>query len=218
MPIPAPYPYQWPQAVIFDWDNTLVDTLQACHEAYNQTRVAFNHPPEPLEVFYNNPHASLRDSFPKIFGPHAMVAEDFFCKVLLEIHESHLRPLPGAEKLLQMLVGRGLFLGVVSNKNGDILRKEIASLGWESYFSTAVGARDTEADKPSPIPLYAALRESKVSPGHDVWFVGDAEIDMLCAQNAGCVPVSMGLLANLKDAPVVSARDCLGLVNILLKI
>jgi phosphoglycolate phosphatase len=34
-----------------------------------------------------------------------------------------------------------------------------------------------------------ALEGSGIASGQEVWFVGDTEIDMLCACTTGCVPV-----------------------------
>jgi phosphoglycolate phosphatase len=34
-----------------------------------------------------------------------------------------------------------------------------------------------------------ALAGSGIAPGRAVWFAGDADIDMECAANSGCIPV-----------------------------
>ena len=44
-------------------------------------------------------------------------------------------------------------------------------------------------DKPAVAPVEMALAGSGVSRGADVWFVGDTDIDMICAVNAGCTPI-----------------------------
>jgi len=49
-------------------------------------------------------------------------------------------------------------------------------------------ARTTETGaQPAFRPL--ALSQGAISPGADVWFVGDADIDMECAQNSGITPI-----------------------------
>ena len=45
------------------------------------------------------------------------------------------------------------------------------------------------ADKPAVAPVEMALAGSGVARGPDVWFVGDTDIDMTCAVNAGCYTV-----------------------------
>jgi phosphoglycolate phosphatase len=34
-----------------------------------------------------------------------------------------------------------------------------------------------------------ALEGGPVAPGPDVWFVGDTDLDMICARDCGCVPL-----------------------------
>jgi phosphoglycolate phosphatase len=87
---------------------------------------------------------------------------------------------------------------VVSNKRGVTLRKEARHLGWDSLFRSLVGATDAPRDKPAPDPVYLALERAGPPAAGEVWFVGDTDIDMLCAVRAGCVPV---LLREAPPAP-----------------
>jgi phosphoglycolate phosphatase len=52
-----------------------------------------------------------------------------------------------------------------------------------------VGANDAPHDKPAVEAVDLALEGSGLTRGEAVWFVGDTDIDMLCAQRAGCLPV-----------------------------
>lgn len=180
-----------PVALVFDWDNTLVDSWVCIQEAYNRTFRHFGLPEWTMEETQVNVAKSLRDSFPELFGDRWLEAMDVFYRSFEDIHLSHLRPLAGADDMLRELAGRGLFLAVVSNKRGAFLRKEAEVLGWSGLFGALVGATDADADKPAAAPVMLALRPSGLSPGPDVWFVGDAPIDMHCATNAGCLPVLM---------------------------
>jgi phosphoglycolate phosphatase len=80
-------------------------------------------------------------------------------------------------------------LAVVSNKTGNYLRREAQHLKWDSLFHRVVGATDCARDKPSPEPVHKALEGSGITPGADVWFVGDTDIDLECAHNSGCAAV-----------------------------
>jgi Predicted phosphatases len=178
-----------PRAVIFDWDNTLVDSWVCIRETYNMTFRHFGMPEWDMAATRLNVAASLRDSFPQMFGERWLEAREVFSKSFEAIHLDHLRPLPGAEDLLRGLRAEGIYLGVVSNKRGGFLRKEAAVLGWADLFGALVGANDAEADKPSPAPVRMALAGSGIAPGADVWFAGDSHIDLHCAVASGCVPV-----------------------------
>ena len=110
-------------------------------------------------------------------------------------HLKKLRERPGAGDMLRRLSEAGYYLGVVSNKRGDLLRREAAALDWTALFGRLVGANDAARDKPAPDPVRLALEGSGIAPGSRVWFVGDTDIDMVCARNAGCAPVL------LREAP-----------------
>jgi phosphoglycolate phosphatase len=90
------------------------------------------------------------------------------------------------------LAGQGIYLGVVSNKTGDLLRREVARLGWSDLFGSLIGAGDAPLDKPSCDPVHLALAPSGVPAGNEVWFVGDTAVNMECAGNSGCVAVFLG--------------------------
>ncbi len=108
------------------------------------------------------------------------------------IHLERLTPLPGREAMLRALAADGHYLAVVSNKTGAVLRNEAAHLGWSPLFGSIVGAGDAHTDKPHCAPVELALQPSGITPGSDVWFVGDTAVDMECALAAGCVPVLLG--------------------------
>ena len=52
-----------------------------------------------------------------------------------------------------------------------------------------MGAFDAARDKPAREPVDMALAPAGLAPGADVWFVGDADIDMECAYGAGLTPI-----------------------------
>lgn len=178
-----------PRAILFDWDNTLVDNWPAIHDALNATFAAMGHDLWTLDETKARLRRSLRDSFPEMFGERWTEARGVFYARFEAAHLEHLTALPGAGETLAALVETGLYLGVVSNKTGRYLRAEAARLGWERHFSRLVGATDAAADKPAPEPVRMALEGSGIGPGPDVWFVGDGAIDVECAHVSGLTAV-----------------------------
>lgn len=181
-----------PEAMLFDWDNTLVDNWRTIHAALNTALTAFGHAPWTLEETLQRVRESARDAFPRLFGDRWEEAREIFYDSFAREHIRTLRALPGAETLIRALAEEGIWLGVVSNKRGDFLRKEAAHLGWDRCFRRLVGAGDAEQDKPAIDPVRLALEGSGIAAGPTVWFIGDAAIDMECAHKAGCVPVLVG--------------------------
>jgi len=181
-----------PRAILFDWDNTLVDSWETIHQALNAAMAAMKRSPWSLQETKQRVRRSLRDSFPLHFGDRWEEARQIYLEAFRAIHLEQLRGLPGRGDLLQGLAQEGIFLGVVSNKTGSLLRLEAASIGWSALFGSIVGAGDAAVDKPDSAPVTLALSRSGVTASEMVWFVGDTDIDMECAHNSGCVPVLLG--------------------------
>jgi phosphoglycolate phosphatase len=186
---PPPVP---PEAVLFDWDMTLVDNWRTVRRALNAALTGMGKDPWTMEQTRARVRESMRDSFPRMFGDRWTEARDIFLRSFRSHHLTGLRPLPGAESALRALREEGCFLGVVSNKQGDFLRAEIDHLGWRDHFGAVVGAADAPRDKPARDPVDLALSAGGLAPGPRVWFVGDTGIDMACARAAGCVAVLIG--------------------------
>jgi phosphoglycolate phosphatase len=201
-----------PRAILFDWDNTLVDSWATIHEALNFLMRAMNKPEWTLADTREKVRLSLREAFPVHFGDRWEEARDIYLERFRAIHLDRLTPLPGREALLRSLAENGIFLGVVSNKTGALLRREVAQLGWSQYFGSIVGAGDAVIDKPACEPVHLALAQCGVTAGEEVWFVGDTAVDMECALNSGCVPVLLGNDCGpeefLRFAPRLSFADC----------
>jgi phosphoglycolate phosphatase len=181
-----------PRAILFDWDNTLVDSWATIHEARNIVMAAMGMPLWSLAQTKERARLSLRESFPRLFGERWEEAARIYLDAFRAIHLDRLSALPGRGELLQALAEEGIFMGVVSNKTGALLRLEAERIGWSALFGSIVGAGDAAADKPDTAPVLLALDPSGIGTGETVWFVGDTGVDIECARNSGCVPVLLG--------------------------
>lgn len=202
-----------PRALLFDWDNTLVDTFGVIAECYNAAFRAFGLPEWSEAETRRRAHGSLRDVFPALFGDDWRRAGRIFYARFDEIHLAGLRPMAGAADLLERAAARGLFVGIVSNKTGPNLRAEVRHLGWDRWLGPIVGATDAPRDKPAPDPLLMALGGAPCGAGPEAWMIGDSRPDLLCAHAAGCVPVLVREAgpgdAEFADCPpALHARNC----------
>ncbi len=180
-----------PTAILWDWDNTLVDGWSAIAAGLNAAFDAFALPRWTVDEVKARVRHSLRESFPPIFGAEWERARDIFYAAVQASHLAVLTPMPGAEAAL--LAARAVApQGVVSNKQGALLRAEAAHLGWTHFFHALVGAGDAVADKPAAAPLLLALQGCGVPAGPAVWYVGDTSLDMQAARSAGCSAVLLG--------------------------
>ncbi len=189
---PAPPDLPRPSAILFDWDDTLVDNWSCIAAALNAARQRFDLPVLSVADTKRLATRSLRDSFPVMFGDGWREARDIFSTTFDAQHISHLRVLAGAEDVLLRLSATGMPMAVVSNKNGNWLRQEVAHLAWNRHFCSIVGAGDAAADKPSGAPALLALQDTGCAADRSVWLVGDTVTDMACAQNAGCSGILVG--------------------------
>jgi phosphoglycolate phosphatase len=153
---------------------------------------AMDKPLWSLEETKKRVRLSLRESFPQHFGERWQEARAIYLDKFSALHLDRLTVLPGRGELLRGLARQGIYLGVVSNKTGALLRREADKLGWSELFGAIVGAGDAEVDKPDTAPVRLALEPSGIAAGETVWFVGDTGIDIECARNSGCVPVLLG--------------------------
>jgi len=179
-----------PRALVFDWDNTLVDTWRVIHHALTKTFIAMEETPWTIEEVRQRVRRSARESFPLLFGPRADQATRIFYAAFEADHLELLRPLAGAEDLLRDLAHcEGLYRAVLSNKLGHLLRREVTHLGWTPLFTKLVGANDAKLDKPARDALEMALEAEDLRPGPDVWVIGDTDVDIACGVQHGCKAV-----------------------------
>jgi phosphoglycolate phosphatase len=98
------------------------------------------------------------------------------------------RPYDGIEELVDRLGELGLVLGVLSNKPDELVRRSVAALFKASAFAVVWGKRDEMPAKPDPTSAAAIAAEIDVAPG-EIVYLGDSDIDMETARNAGMIPV-----------------------------
>ncbi|PPQ37317.1 HAD family hydrolase [Rhodopila globiformis] len=183
-----------PSVLLYDWDNTLVDGWAGITAALNVVFAEFGHAPWTREDTRNRVRVSLRDSFPAMFGDRWEHARDLFYDSLRRQHLDHVAPMPGIADVLE--AGRAWPQGVVSNKAGAFLRREVTHLGWDHYFGPIIGAGDAAMDKPDPAPLQMALQHLKRAADATVWYIGDTTLDMQTARAAGVTAVLIGYAAH----------------------
>jgi len=189
-PILTQHVLPYPKAVLFDWDNTLVQSAPGNRIAFKNFLERIDYPMQK-ENFKDHPQGS-RHLFPKLFGDDWQDMLLLYHEELIKVHLNHVDPLSDAKKFLDILYEKRIYMAVVSNKNGTFLRREIKHLLWESYFNSVIGCFDLSYDKPSPEPAYHVLEQGQIQPGSDVWFIGDSWVDYECAVNAKLTPIIIG--------------------------
>lgn len=182
-----------PKAIIFDWDNTLVDTWPLISKAINETMEKMHRPKWSMDYIKKNVHKSMRESFPDIFGHEWEKAGEIYKNTYRSLNLSELEFLPNALEVVDFLNSKHIKCFVVSNKIGNTLRREAENFKINTKFLKFVGAGDAKFDKPNPEPVYLALENSDINLKEDlVWFMGDTITDIDCAINSNCQPILYG--------------------------
>lgn len=214
-----------PDAILFDWDGTLIDSSKAIQGYLNHVLQHFGKPLLSLEDACKATRKSARETYPQIFGEKSDEALGVLYKYVAETHLSTLTPFEGAEGFLKQLHQAQIPMAIVSNKHHPNLLREISHLGWDVYLTENVGAGRAERDKPSPDPLLFSAREKGLDPSkHEVWYVGDTDTDMEAALAAGFRPFfiehGMGRREDVLHFPQVPVllEDFQALIRILTQI
>lgn len=179
-----------PKAVFFDWDGTLVDSFSFLHAAHNHARQQFGMPTFTLEKFstyFGQPREKL---YTEIYGEKREEAKTHFEAFVFSNYKEHLKPLPYAAEILQFFKSQNIPCGVVSNKKRELIEAEIENYSWQDFFISIVGAGEAQEDKPSSAPLKLAVDNSGLNlDPQEIWFIGDTDNDVACANDFGAQTV-----------------------------
>ena len=185
------------EAVIFDLDGTLLNTLYDLTDSVNWALEKYGQPIRSLEeirAFVGNGLRNLMlQAVPN--GDENPVFEDLFV-FFREYYKSHCNiktaPYEGVLELMKELKGRGVKMAIVSNKI-DAGVKELNEIHFKEYIDIAIGEREGISRKPAPDSVNEALRLLGVDKEHAV-YVGDSDVDIQTAKNAEvrCISVSWG--------------------------
>jgi len=191
-----PSPNASDQAVIFDLDGTLVDTLPDLHVALNRVLeeegLQTLDPSETRLMIGGGARNLIELAFIKreIIGEKARIHAGFdrFLDYYGAEPTTHSRPYPGVLQALDSLSKFGTAMGVCTNKPQDMSEQVLNGLQIAHYFGDAVIGGDTLATrKPDASHLLAVIEKTGRSPDQTI-MVGDSEADVGAARNAG-IPV-----------------------------
>jgi phosphoglycolate phosphatase len=190
---------------IFDLDGTLIDSKLDLALAVNATREAFRLGPLPHEQIFGY----IGDGAPMLIRRALDHTEDdalveqalgFFLRYYHEHMLDNTVAYPGVREGLEQLAGDARVLTVLTNKPVRFSREILAGLGLGSYFRLVYGGNSFERKKPDPLGVEVILRETQATKD-EALVVGDSEIDVLTARNAGTrvCGVTYGLGSHLLD-------------------
>ena len=212
-------------AVVFDLDGTLLDTLDDLWAAVNAALKKFSLPlrtREEVRGFVGNGIVKLMER------AAGQVEKEVFDGALAEFKrfygehcEDKTKPYEGVIELLTILKAKGIRTAVVSNK-ADFAVKKLAEGYFEGLLEYAVGENEEAGirKKPAPDSLLAVMQSMGAGTSSTV-YIGDSEVDIQTAKNAGvdCISVTWGfkdkqfLLDNGATVLVDTPKEILSLIG-----
>lgn len=176
------------QAILFDLDGTLLDTVADLHAAVNHVLRLFHEPEITLEEarsHVGNGNRRLMARSLALAEKHPQFDQMFeeFVSYYLAHDTEHTSVYLGIPEFLSAAANRGIKMGVVTNKFQSAAT-ELMEHFFPDTFGSVVGERVGIPRKPAPQQIEIALADLGVS-AKDALYIGDSEVDADTAENAG---------------------------------
>jgi phosphoglycolate phosphatase len=182
--------------IIFDLDGTLADTLSDIAASMNRVLKAHNFPQHPRNDYKTLIGRGLDNlvlqALPNSARQPAMVAK-CLAEMMEDYRENCLEETclyEGIQSMLQNLASLGMKMGIFSNKAEPLTYKIVARLMPEVRFVKVVGARPDTPKKPDPAGAHFILSHMNLQ-AREVVYLGDSDVDMAMAVNAGMYAVGV---------------------------
>jgi phosphoglycolate phosphatase len=204
------------QAIIFDLDGTLLDTLADIGDSVNQMLAEYGFPGHTAEDYRrfigNGIEKLVIRALPLSGRSDAMVAA---CvrrarEIYWENWNRKTRPYAGITDLLDQLMTRGIPLAVLSNKPHDFTVRYVNAYFDRWNFRVVMGHSDQFPVKPDPASALEIARRMGLAPSSFL-FVGDSVVDMQTAAAAGMCGV--GVAWGFKGPEELADNGCRTLLN-----
>jgi phosphoglycolate phosphatase len=182
-------------AVLFDLDGTLLDTIPDLHAAVSAMLRDLGRAELPLEAVCSYVGRGVPNLVKRALAGSLAAADDpapppadalaSFRHHYERENGRNVRHYPGVLAGLRALQAQGVPMGVITNKAKAFTGPLLAATGLADFFDVVVSGDELPRHKPDPMALVWACGRLGVSPA-DAVFIGDSVNDFLAARAAGC--------------------------------
>lgn len=171
------------EAVLFDFDGTLIDTNDLIRKSYNYASNKVFKRDITDEEFFSLYGKPLIDSVKEKYGD----AGDKFLEYYFEFNEKNhdiiAKEFDGAYEGLVKLKENGFKLAIVTSKKYKSLMWGINLLNYGDIFDVLITPEDTKLHKPNPEPILIGCEKLGVNPENSI-YVGDSVFDLKAGKAA----------------------------------
>jgi phosphoglycolate phosphatase len=183
-------------AVIFDLDGTLLDTIDDLADSMNAVlkRLSFPvHDTDSYRYFVGTGVKNLvRKALPEGFRTEDNIEK--YASAMSKEYElrwdNKTRPYDGIIDMLDALGSMSIKMAVLSNKLHEFTLKVVEKFLPINYFEYVFGEREGIPKKPDPAGALEISNLMKIPP-ECFLYVGDSDTDMITATSAGMYPIGV---------------------------
>jgi HAD superfamily hydrolase (TIGR01549 family) len=182
------------EAVVFDWDGTLVDSKRALVTSFQETTTEVLGEPFPTE--HEDIERLIQVRGQEAFAEIAAGDAELYERIETVFHRAYvaqqaqIQPFPGAVETLRRLRAGSRKTGVATSKARIRLDLEAERTGIGELLDVSISGDEVAVAKPDPESVSEAISRLGVGPAATL-YVGDGPNDVLAARGAGAIPVAV---------------------------
>ena len=191
------------KTIIFDLDGTIADTLPLCIAAFKKSieplLQAEISEQEIIATFGPSEEGTIR----KLIPAHEAAGVKAYLQHYEDLHHTCPAPFAGISELLELLISKGVQLGMVTGKGIYSTRISLKQFGLEQYFKVMETGSPKGPNKFNGIVNILNRLNASVN---DSIYVGDAPSDIKYCKQVG-IPIAAAAWASTTDAKELEALN-----------
>lgn len=186
------------ELAIFDFDGTLVDSVEDVIISFNKALEIHNFPTLTREEYLDRLGGNIDEIISLILKDNSSaenieLVKATYLKLYYASQNNHTVPFPNVHGLLELLQARGILLAINSNRKNDSLNGYVEKFFSDIHFVAVEGHNQDYPSKPSQFAVNMIMEKCNLNKD-DCIYIGDSITDIRTAQNAGieCLLVRWG--------------------------
>lgn len=190
----------FPRAVIFDLDGTLLDNSDIVVEGYYNGMIELGYEPKERKyirsilgqsTFKTGIDLGLKEKDLPSLDAYFWI---YFGKVI-RVDGYYPKVYPGVAKILALLHKNNIPTAICTGNKAEYAKIIMKKADLNQFITSYVGAEDVANQKPDPEPVFKALKKLNVTKKQEIdksiWYIGDSSSDMKAAKNAGILSIGI---------------------------